>query len=345
MRVRNWSVALLALSLTAAACAGGGETAQEPTTALQEEPTTTPAEEPTTAAGEETTTTAGEAEAQADWPDRLVLGLVPSREADVLVENAQPLTDFLSQELGIPVEGFVPQDYTGLIEAMGAGQADIGLFGPFAAVLAMQRYQVEPILISVRFGSEVYRGQWFTNDPSVCEGEPEEDEDGLLSCEGPVTAVEGNTVAFTDQTSTSGFLFPALQLIENGIDPEAGIEPLFTGGHDAAVIAVYQGDAQFGVSFEDARTTVQEEFPDVGQQVIVFNYTEEIPNDGVTVRNELPDDLKEDIKNAFLSYAETEEGQEVLNSIYEIDGFAEVSPGVYDVVERAYNQLQDQIEI
>ncbi len=40
--------------------------------------------------------------------------------------NAQPLADYLTTALGIPVESFVPTDYTGLVVAMGTGQADIG---------------------------------------------------------------------------------------------------------------------------------------------------------------------------------------------------------------------------
>ena len=49
---------------------------------------------------------------------------------------AQPLADYLTEQLGIPVESFVPNDYTGLIAAMEAGQADIGAFGPFSLLQA-----------------------------------------------------------------------------------------------------------------------------------------------------------------------------------------------------------------
>ena len=41
-------------------------------------------------------------------PEKLVLGLVPSSDANVLVTSAQPLADYLSTTLGIPVESLVP---------------------------------------------------------------------------------------------------------------------------------------------------------------------------------------------------------------------------------------------
>ncbi len=114
----------------------------------------------------------GEQVDERGWPTELVLGLVPALEADALVDNLDPLADYLAEELGIPVTSFVPQDYTGLVEALGAGRADIGMLPPFAAMLGQRRYDLEPILISTRRGETGYRTQWMTNDTSVCREPP-----------------------------------------------------------------------------------------------------------------------------------------------------------------------------
>ncbi|MGH2451808.1 MAG: phosphate/phosphite/phosphonate ABC transporter substrate-binding protein [Candidatus Limnocylindria bacterium] len=299
------------------------------------------------------------APADEEWPDRLVLGLVPSREADVLIENAEPLTEYLSQYLSdqagrtITVEGFVPQDYTGLVAAMETGQAHIGAFGPFSLLQARDRAGAEIILQSVRFGSSTYHTQWFTNQPDkYCEDDPVENDDGMLGCNGTVEASEGpigedaiariapgTTVSFVEQSSASGYIFPALQLIEAGIDHETDIEPIFSGGHDNSVLAVYNGDAEVGVSFDDARGTIAEEFPDVGEKVVVFALSTEIPNDGWVVAGDLPDDLKEAITQALLDYADSEEGKEVLGSIYEIDDLVPADQEAFVVVENAAREL------
>ncbi len=60
-------------------------------------------------------------------------------------------------------------------------------------------------------------------------------------------------------------------------------------------MAVYNGDADIGISFDDARRTMRKENIDVGEKVIVFNITAEIPNDVVAVSADLPNDLKEAI--------------------------------------------------
>lgn len=348
MKVRTWAAAALAASLFATACGGGDEAAETGS------PTATGTE---TADATETADDAEEAGDRSDWPDKLVLGLVPSREADVLVENAKPLGDMLSEELGIEVETFVPQDYTGLTEAMASGEADIGAFGPLGVVRAIDRAGVEFVLQSARFGSFTYHTQYMTNDPDTfCLDEPQEDEDGFLYCNGTLDADEGpagedaiakigadTRLAYVDPTSASGYLIPALQMKEQGVDIDA-IQSTFAGGHDAAVIAVANGDVEVGLSFDDARGTVVEENPEIGQQAIVFAYSEEIPNDGFVIRGDLPDSLKQAFVDAMLRYAETEEGTEVLESIYEITGLREADEADLDVIRRADEELGDTFE-
>lgn len=295
---------------------------------------------------------------EAARPETLIIGLVPSREAGALVESAQPLVDALSERLGMEVEGFVPQDYTGLIEAMGTGQAHVGAFGPFGLIQAEERYDVEIILQSERFGAATYHAQWMTNNPDkYCEDKPTADEEtGSLGCngtteaaEGPVgeeaiPKVEGATVAYVDPTSTSGYIFPGVQLLDAGIDPQSGVEPIFSGSHDAAVLAVYNGDAEVGLAFDDARDIVAEEFPDVGKKVVSFAYSAEIPNDGWAVATGLPDDLKQDIADALLDFASTEEGAQILLEIYEIDNLVPADLEAFGVVREAATKLDVPVE-
>ena len=327
---------LVAIMLFAAACTGQGASpsADEGTEASASGPVAS-------------------ADAGGENPEQLVLGLVPSREADVLIENAQPLADYLTEELGIPVESFVPNDYTGLIAAMEAGQADIGAFGPFSLLQAQTIAGADIILQSARDGSVTYHTQWMTNNPDkYCQDEPEANEDGLLFCNGTLEAEEGpageegiaaiedgTPVSFVEQASASGYIFPAVQLIDAGINPETDIEPIFSGGHDNSVIAVCNGDAEVGVAFNDARTILEEGDCENMDEVVVFAYSEEIPNDGVAVRGELPEELKQQIADALIAYSETEEGKEVLNAVYEIDEFAPADLDAFEIVQQAADEL------
>ncbi len=80
--------------------------------------------------------------------------------------------------------------------------------------------------------------------------------------------------------------------------------------------AVYNGDADIGLSFDDARRSVREELPDVGEKVIVFNITPDIANDVIAVRADLPDSLKAAFFDAINDYISTEEGEAVMDQLY-----------------------------
>jgi len=331
--------AIAALMLVLAACQGGTGT-QETGGAATEAAATQ-------AAGGET-------------PDEIVIGFVPSREAGALVETIQPVADHLEAELGIPVEGIVSTDYTALVTAMETGGAHIGAFGPFSLLQARDRAGAEIILQSERFGSATYHTQFMTNNPDkYCDDEPVEVEAEVndepvtfLNCNGTADAEDGpvavekvgeiepgTTVSFVEEASASGYIFPATVMIQQGLDLEQIREDaIFAGGHDTSVVAVCEGDAEVGVSFDDARTAA-ETTCDVASNVVVFAYGPEIPNDGWAVDGDLPDDLKEQIKQALLDYAATEEGQATLEEIYEITGLVEADEEAFQIVEDAAAEL------
>ena len=159
------------------------------------------------------------------------------------------------------------------------------------------------------------------------------------SCTADLSKIRGKRVAFTSESSTSGYLFPALQLIEAGIDPIEDIIPIFSGGHDASVVAVYNGDADVGLSFDDARRSLRKEKTDVGEKVIVFNLTSEVPNDVVAASTLLPASLRTAIYNAVYAYLETEEGEAVFDGTYGWTSIRRAVESDFDVVREAAEAL------
>lgn len=310
-----------------------------------------------------TALTAAPALAQDD-PEELIIGFVPSVEAGALVEDIKPLSDYLSEALGIPVEGFVSSDYAALVTAMQTGQAHIAALPPFGLVQAVDVAGAEMILQSERYGSPSYHTQFITTDADkYCADEPvmNERKEGdemlpFLNCNGTdrafdespigpigldaLKAVEAGTkVSFTEPTSSSGYIFPAtIFAAQMGLNPETDLDAVFAGGHDASVIAVCKGQAEVGVSFDDARSDAVTDC-DVANTVVVFAYGPEIPNDGLAVAGDLSDDLKAGIKQALLDFAASEEGAAVLDEIYNINAFAEPVQESLQIIRDAVDEL------
>lgn len=296
-------------------------------------------------------------------PDELEIGFAPSVEASALVDDIQPLADYLSETLGMPVTGKVARSYPSLVTAMQIGQTHVGALPPLGLVQAVDMAGAEFILQAVRFGSPSYHTQFFTNDPDkYCDDEPvlnERREAGkmlpFLNCNGTDRRFDetrvgpigldtlqrlepGTTVAFTRAGSSSGYIFPATVLANLGIDPVRDLDAIFTDEHDRSVIAVCTSQAEVGVSYDDARPDANTEC-DVSASVVVFAYGPEIPNDGIAVSRDLSDGLRERIKRALLDYAATDEGARVLDTIYNINGFAEPDLESLQIIRDAVEKL------
>jgi phosphonate transport system substrate-binding protein len=182
----------------------------------------------------------------------------------------------------------------------------------------------------------------FFGDDGKAQGETTDDGAVISpgsSCIGSLDSVAGQSVAFTSESSTSGYLFPSLDLTNAGIDPSTDVTPSFLGGHDASVTAVYNGDATIGLSFDDARRTIRKENTDVGEKVIVFSITDEIPNDVVAIRSELPDSLKDAIYTAVEDFLATDEGEVIFDEIYGWTDIRRADEADFDIVREASQAL------
>ena len=266
-----------------------------------------------------------------DTPDELVLGFVVSSDAENIQDNADPIAEYLSEELGIDVTANVVGDYSGLVESMVSGQTHIGFLPPVAYVQATDAGDVEVIGKAVRHGAGTYVAQYVVDADSGIESV-----DDLIEN-------DGYTWAFPGQTSTSGFIFPGLEFIEGGVeDLDTHFDLLEAAPHDAAIIAVLDGQADFATTFDDARTNLEDEFEDIYETTEVIGHTSEIPNDTISLYGGLPDDLKEDIRAAVLDM--DEDALAMIHEIYEWDEIEEADDAEFDIVRDAYAEFQDLMD-
>ncbi|MDN3310302.1 phosphate/phosphite/phosphonate ABC transporter substrate-binding protein [Microbacterium oryzae] len=271
------------------------------------------------------------ASADDSWPESMTISLVPSVEGEDLAEALDPLTTYLSDELGIDVEGVVATDYAATVEALGADQAQVVITDAGSLYNAIEQYDADLILRDVRFGTTSYASVAYTNDPDTyCDDEPvmaTYDASGveLAYCNGlekPGESAtgrgpagleafseigEGTRVALQAATSPAGYQYPMVAMEDAGIDTDADITEIPVEGNNNAVLAVANGDAEIGFAYWDARTTVLEEAPQVAENVVAFAYTEMIPNGGVAVASSLPDDLVAELAELMDGYAESSE--------------------------------------
>ena len=281
----------------------------------------------------------GEDEVEFVRPEVLEVQLIPSRDAAVLEAQRAPLEALLEARLEMEVNVTIATDYNALIEGMASGQIHVGLLATTAYVLAADEGHAEVILKSLRYDVDD-DGVKLLDDALVDNYKSQL----LVAADSGIETVadlEGKTIAISSFTSTSGFVWPANLLADNGIDPQSDVTWINAGGHDNAIISVLNGDADAAFTFKDARFLVVGDYPDVYTDVLFKLNTSAIPNDTISVIPNLDPYLVQAIKLAFLSIADSPEGLAIIQEVYSHEGYAVAVDSDYDVV-REYLERQKE---
>jgi len=243
---------------------------------------------------------------------------VPSGETERVSAGAQSVADMLHEETGLYFKTLIATEYAGAIEAMCSdpAEAQMASLATFAYVLASERGCAEAALLSVRYGSPTYNGQIIVRADS-----------GITSLD----QLAGKTFCRPDPLSTSGWVIPSLMIKAAGVDPNTGLaEVVDAGSHDAVVAAVYNGDCDAGATYVDARTTIEEDYPDVMEQTVVIAIEPDIPNDGVQFASSLPQETRDKIVDGLLAIAATDAGVEALSTAYSWTELTKAGDSFYD---------------
>lgn len=259
------------------------------------------------------------------------MGIVPFIETQQMVTNMQPFLALLEKETGYKYTFDAPTSYAVLIESMGAGRVDVGWFGPLAYVLANQKYGAQVIAVSVNSQNATsYRSEI------------------LVRADSPIKTIadlKGKKFAWVDPASASGYLYPRALIASAGYDPETFFsQQIFAGGHDKAVIALYNGQVDAAATYEGARQTVEKTLPDVMQKTRVIATSVNIPNDNVAVRKDLPPEVVQRLRDGLLKVTSTEEGKIALNKAIGTSGLAPAKDSDYDPVRQAAKVLNLNLE-
>ncbi|MET4159028.1 phosphate/phosphite/phosphonate ABC transporter substrate-binding protein [Agromyces sp. PvR057] len=267
------------------------------------------------------TSTSGETASFAVDENTLVFGVVP--DSVDTETNYQPLMDYIAQETGKTVEYHESTDYAALIEAAVAGKIDVASFSGFTYVTAKNN------------------GAAITPVSSIITAEGQEPgyySQAIVPTGSDITDLagfEGKKVCFVDPSSTSGYLFPSYNLLEEGIDPETDVTPVFAGKHDVSVTKVGEGvecDAGFA---EDSEVAKSDKVTVVAETMV--------PGAPIVVSDTLPEELKTQLTGILAEVSIDDIIASGIDSA-DSDGFRSVFYATSPVDDAYYDTIRDICE-
>lgn len=164
---------------------------------------------------------------------RLRISMIPTTDPGKATRELQPLVDHLSKKTGATVEMTIPTNYSAVVEALVADQVDIAYLGGFTYVQASKRAGVVPLVQRER--DRQFHSLFITQPKSPIQS---------------LTDLKGHSFAFGDVNSTSGHLMPESFMREAKVDPQVIKGAIYTGGHDATLLAVANGKVDAGAMDE-----------------------------------------------------------------------------------------------
>jgi len=222
-------------------------------------------------------------------PSTLIFAYTPVEDPAVYAEVWQGFLDHMAEVTGKNVQFFPVQSNAAQIEAMRAGRLHVAGFNTGSNPIAVACAGFRPFaMMAAEDGSFGYEMEILTHPES-----------GLDSVED----IKGGTLAFTSETSNSGFKAPSA-LLKSEFDMIAGrdFEAVFSGKHDNSILGVANQDypaASIANSVKDRmlrRDVVSED------QLKVLYQSQTFPTTGYGTVYNLTPELHEKIEEAFFSF-------------------------------------------
>lgn len=230
-------------------------------------------------------------------------GVVATEGTQNLRSQWAPFFEDMQKAVGIPVTGFYPSDYAGVIEAMRFNKIQVAWYGNASAIQAVDRSNGEVFMQKTYAnGSQGYYSLLIVNTESPFHSLAE-----LLKAQ-PGTLNFGNG----DPNSTSGFLIPSYYAwARNSVDVRSFFKNVVNANHETNLLAVANKQVDVATNNTEDLEKFSKSQPARAAMIREIWRSPIIPSDPIVWRKDLPAELKEKVKTFFLAYGTDRPGADV----------------------------------
>jgi phosphonate transport system substrate-binding protein len=273
----------------------------------------------------------------AQSPAEIVIGFTPSGDRALTKKAALELASALQAELGVPVAVYLSKSYASLNLALKQKKVDFAFLSSLGYVSSENETPLKVLLKKV----------W--NEPFYFSVLLSRRSENLLN----LNSLKGKRITFVDEKSTSGYLYPMVELKKRGLHLKDFKNVSFSGNHadsveqlakqQTDVIAVFADDAKGHLSAW--KKYIKDE--KIKNDIKVLWVSQPIPNDPFVVRldyYERNPKMAHNVMFALIEIAEKYKAKENLREILSDKGFLPATSRQYDVVREMVKQLSLKVE-
>ncbi|MBM4776077.1 MAG: phosphate/phosphite/phosphonate ABC transporter substrate-binding protein [Archangiaceae bacterium] len=255
---------------------------------------------------------------------RLLVPPVLERES---VEKAYAkLDEYLSRQLGVPVELMIGESYDDVVSRTGANDFDAVMLSPYTYALAMEKQRLPCLVQMIGDGSATAAGYIVVRDDSPIRS---------------IADLPGARFGFVDRASTSGYVYAIKVLRDNGIDPHKHLGSMeFLGNHEAVLQALLDGRIDAGATYQGSLTALRRSKDIDPLSFRIIAKTERTPRDILCVRADLPEVVRAELQRLLLVLTVRDRlGREILSPM-SVNGFQPPDDAAYDGVRKVAAEVR-----
>lgn len=268
-------------------------------------------------------------------PAGITIGIIPGGNPEKLREQGLELAKELQAKLSLPVNIYVSKNYVGLIEAMKAKKVDFAFFSSSTFVFAEEQAQAKVLLKKV-WHEPYYYSVIITPKGSKVR---------------KLSDLKGKKIAFVDDKSSSGYLYPQVALQKAGIKDSDFKELVFSGNHQASIQFLEARKVDAAAVFSDDEKGEQGAWVKYGTnkkaQYRTIWKSDPIPNDPFCVRQDFYDTYPKTTHALMFQLIDVLEENRNKNAYSEILGSRDLMPATtkqYDPVREMVKALNIELK-
>lgn len=212
-----------------------------------------------------------------------------------LVEAYQPLVDYLNAHLkGVHLELEASRDYQAYEEKLLARKPEFLLPNPWQT---LQAIKVGYHVIAMAGDAKDFKGIFIARKDSAIKNPAD---------------LKGKVVSYPSHTALAAAIMPQYYLHTHGINVNTDIKNSYVGSQESSIMNVYLRKSAAGATWPPPWRLFQKDHPNEAAQLEVKWETPPLMNNSVMVRDDVPGDLRDQVKRILNSLDQTPQGRTIL---------------------------------
>lgn len=270
----------------------------------------------------------------ASSPKSITIGILPGGNPKALETEAFILAEKLQSRLNLPIQIFISKDYSGMIDALKSKKVDFAILSSMTYVVAEKEAEIKVLMKKTWNNGAFYYSAIVSRANSKMNS---------------VKDLVNKNIAFVDEKSTSGYLYPQVYLRKSKIDEKKFKSVVFSGNHASSIKLLESGKVDAVAVFSDdekAKTGAWSRFADSKKfKIKALWVSDPIPNDPIVVRQAFYNDYPKLTHDIMYNMIEI---QNETGGLTEVLGSSDLMPATssqYEPVREVFKIFQNNFKL